>query len=50
VPNLGHSAKALPSAMLSLGKDLTPSADGSRRLVFLFSLPSATLGKKKFFF
>jgi len=44
---------ALPSAVRALGKDLTPSAEGRRRLIFLNSLPSATapaLGKEICFF
>jgi len=34
VLNFGHSVKALPSAVRALGKDLMPSADGRRRLIF----------------
>jgi hypothetical protein len=34
VPNLGLSAKTLPSAVLALGKDLMLSADSRRRLLF----------------
>jgi len=31
-----HSGKALPSAVLALGEDLTPLADGRRRFFFIF--------------
>jgi len=41
-PNTRGVTKALPSAVLALGKDLTLLADGRRRF---FSFPSATLGE-----
>jgi len=36
VSKIVHSGKASPSAGLTLGEDLTPLADGRRRLLFFF--------------
>ena len=39
VSKIIDSRKALPSAVLALGKDLTPLADGRRRFLFFYFLP-----------